>query len=195
MAAVTPEDEVRIRELLAKGDLGEAVTLTIRLLGGEVHGYLLASVKSEADAGEVLSQWAEDVFRGLAGFRWESSLRTWSYKIAYHAAARFARDPYRQRGQRFETTMASRLADEVRRSSMLRQDLREQQLAALRAALEPDERTLLILRLDRKLSWREVAEVLAGEGEAPVEEPALRKRFERIRDKLEKKARQAGLIE
>jgi RNA polymerase sigma-70 factor (ECF subfamily) len=193
MARVTPEE--RIRELLAKGDLREAGTLAIQWLGPEVHGYLIATVKSEADAAEVLSQWAEDLFRGLAGFRGDSSLRTWSYKIAYHAAARFARDPYRQRGQRFETTMASRLADEVRRSSVLRQDLREQQLAALRAALEPDERTLLILRLDRGLSWREVAEVLAGEGEAPVEEAALRQRFARIKDKLEKKARQAGLIE
>src|SRR5574341_677917 len=189
---MAPED--RIRQLLAAGDLKGAATETIQWLGPEVLGYLMATVKAEADAAEVLSQWAEDLWRGLPGFRGESSLRTWSYKIAYHAAARFARDPYRQRGQRFETTMASRIADDVRRSSMLRQDQRERQLAALRAALDPDEQTLLILRIDRRLSWREVAEVLA-EGTAPADEATLRKRFERIRDKLEKKARQAGLIE
>lgn len=187
--------EERIRQLLATGDLRGAATETIQWLGPEVLGYLMATVKSEADAAEVLSQWAEDLWRGLEGFRGESSLRTWSYKIAYHAAARFARDPYRQRAQRFETSMASRVADEVRRSSALRQDLRERQLAALRAELDPDERTLLILRLDRGLAWREVAQVLAGEGEKPAEEFTLRKRFERIREKLEKKARQAGLIE
>ena len=193
MVAMAPED--RIREVAAKGDLQGAATEALRWLGPEVLGYLTAMVKSEADAAEVFSQFAEDLWRGLPGFRWESSLRTWAYRIAYHAAARFARDPYRQRGQRFETTMASRVADDVRRSSVLRQDLREQQLAALRAGLDPDERTLLILRLDRGLSWREVAEVLGAQGEEPPDEPTLRKRFERIKDKLGKKAREAGLIE
>ncbi len=193
MPAMTSEE--RIRDLAAKGDLQAAATEALRWLGPEVLGYLTAMVKSEADAAEVFSQFAEDLWRGLAGFRWESSLRTWAYRIAYHAAARFARDPYRQRGQRFETTMASRIADDVRRSSVLRHDLREQQLAALREALEADERTLLILRVDRKLSWREVAEVLAEQGQAPADEVALRQRFHRIRDKLGKMARQAGLIE
>ena len=188
-----PEDH--IRELAAKDDLHGAATEALRWLGPEVLGYLTAMIRSEADAAEVFSQFAEDLWRGLPGFRWESSLRTWAYRIAYHAAARFARDPYRQRGQRFETTMASRIAADVRRSSMLRRDLREQQLAALRAALDPDEQTLLILRVDRKLSWREVAEVMAGQGEPPADEVVLRKRFERIRDKLGKKAREAGLIE
>ncbi len=193
MAAMTPEE--RVRDLTAKGDLQQAATEALHWLGPEVLGYLTATVRSEADAGEVFSQFAEDLWRGLSGFRWESSLRTWAYRLAYHAAARFARDPYRQRGQRFETTMASRIADDVRRSSVLRHDLREQQLAALRAELAADEQTLLILRLDRGLSWREVGEVLAEQGEAPADEAALRQRFHRIRDKLEKKARQAGLIE
>jgi hypothetical protein len=40
-----------------------------------------------------------------------------------------------------------------------------------------------------------VAEVLAAQGEAPADEAALRQRFVRIREKLGKKARQAGLIE
>ncbi|HEU4383717.1 MAG TPA: sigma-70 family RNA polymerase sigma factor [Anaeromyxobacteraceae bacterium] len=193
MARMTPED--RVHELAAQGDLQRAATEALRWLGPEVLGYLTAMVKSESDAAEVFSQFAEDLWRGFAGFRWESSLRTWVYRIAYHAAARFARDPFRQRGQRFETTMASRIADDVRRSSVLRRDLREQKLAELRATLDPDERTLLILRVDRKLSWREVAEVLVDQGGAPAEEAALRKRFERIKDKLEKKARQAGLLE
>ncbi|HYQ79962.1 MAG TPA: sigma-70 family RNA polymerase sigma factor [Anaeromyxobacteraceae bacterium] len=190
---MTPEE--RVRDLTAKGDLQQAATEALHWLGPEVLGYLTATIRSEADAAEVFSQFAEDLWRGLSGFRWESSLRTWAYRLAYHAAARFARDPYRQRGQRFETTMASRIADDVRRSSVLRHDLREQQLAALRAELAPDEQTLLILRLDRGLSWHEVAEVLAEQGEAPADEAALRQRFHRIRDKLEKKARQAGLIE
>lgn len=197
MPGMTPEE--RIRDMAGGGDLQGAATEALRWLGPEVLGYLGAMVRSEADAAEVFSQFAEDLWRGFPGFRWESSLRTWAYRIAYHAAARFARDPFRQRGQRFETTMASRIAADVRRSSVMRHDLREQQLAALRAELDAEERTLLILRLDRGLSWREVAEVLGAREDRPrgppPDEPTLRKRFERIKDKLGKKAREAGLIE
>lgn len=187
--------EAKVRELLERGDVPAARTEAIRCLAPEVLGYVRAMMRSEDDAGDVFSQFAEDLVRGLPAFRWESSLRTWAYRIAYHAAARLARDPYRRRGQRFETTMASKIAEEVRRSSVLRQDLRQEQLAALRAGLDPDERTLLILRVDRKLAWREVAEVLAEQGSPPVDEAALRQRFERIKKKLARKAREAGLIE
>ncbi len=190
---MTPEQH--IQDLAARGDLRGAAGEALRWLGPEILGYLSAVMKSEADAAEVFSQFAEDLWRGLPGFRRESSLRTWAYRLAYHAAARFARDPYRQRGRRLETSMASRIADDVRRSSALRRDRRLEQLAALRATLDQDERTLLILRLDRRLSWREVAEVLASQGEAPADEAALRKRFERIRDKLGARARRAGLID
>jgi RNA polymerase sigma-70 factor (ECF subfamily) len=189
------EAEERIQELVARGDLRGAAGEALRWLGPEVLGYLSAVVKSEADAAEVFSQFAEDLWRGLPGFRQESSLRTWAYRLAYHAAARFARDPYRRRGRRLETTMASHIADDVRRSSALSRERRLDQLAALRATLDQEERTLLILRLDRRLSWREVGQVLASEGGPPADDAALRKRFERIRDKLHEKARRAGMLE
>jgi len=50
------------------------------------------------------------------------------------------------------------------------------------------------MRLDRNLAWREVAMVLAAEGE-PVDEVALRKRFERLKTKLTELAREEGLLE
>ena len=52
-----------------------------------------------------------------------------------------------------------------------------------------------MLRVDRGLSWGEVALVLADEQGEPVEESALRKRFERLKDKLAERARQEGLLE
>ncbi len=65
----------------------------------------------------------------------------------------------------------------------------------LRAQLEPDEQMLLTLRLDRELDWREIAVVL--EDEPPADDAAvtraaaaLRKRFERIKEKLRKLASQ-----
>jgi len=58
----------------------------------------------------------------------------------------------------------------------------------LREELSPEEQTLLVLRIDRGLDWREVAEVV------DAEEAAVRKRFERLRDKLRKLAKDRGLL-
>jgi rhodanese-related sulfurtransferase len=64
-------------------------------------------------------------------------------------------------------------------------------LAAIRAALTPEEQTLLVLRLEREFSWREVAEVLAEDGRPPPE-AELRERFERIKEKLGRMAERKG---
>jgi RNA polymerase sigma-70 factor (ECF subfamily) len=53
----------------------------------------------------------------------------------------------------------------------------------LRASLDPYEQTLLILRVDRGLSWDEVTCVLSSP-EDPVNKDALKKRFERVKARL-----------
>jgi RNA polymerase sigma-70 factor (ECF subfamily) len=53
---------------------------------------------------------------------------------------------------------------------------------------------MIILRFDRGLSWTEVAQVLAAGG-APVDEAALRKRFERLKKRLRELAIAEGLLD
>ncbi len=188
--------EARCLDALDRGDHAGAATLVIREYGPQLLGYLCSVLRSEADAGEVFSMFSEDLWRGLPGFRRECPLRVWCYRLAWHAAARFLRDPYRGRGRRLETTELSRLVDEIRSSIFLGRDqARQATLDRLREGLSPDERTLLVLRVDRGLAWGEVALVLGEEGAVPVEESALRKRFERLKEKLAERARQEGLLE
>lgn len=183
-------------EALDRGDHAGAATAVVRQYGPQLLGYLCSVLRSEADAGEVFSMFSEDLWRGLPGFRRECPLRVWCYRLAWHAAARFLRDPYRGRGRRLETNELSRLVHEVRSSVFLGRDqARQATLDRLRAGLTPDERTLLVLRLDRGLAWAEVALVLAEEQGQPVDEAALRKRFERLKDKLAQRAREEGLLE
>jgi RNA polymerase sigma-70 factor (ECF subfamily) len=190
------ELEARCLEALDRGDPAGAATLVVRELGPQLLGYLCSVLRSEADAGEVFSMFSEDLWRGLPGFRRECPLRVWCYRLAWHAAARFLRDPYRGRGRRLETTELARLVGEVRSSVFLGRDqARQATLDRLREGLGPEERTLLVLRVDRGLSWSEVALVLGDERGAPVEEAALRKRFERLKEKLAERARQEGLLE
>ena len=190
------ELEARCLEALDRGDPAGAATLVVRELGPQLLGYLCSVLRSEADAGEVFSMFSEDLWRGLPGFRRECPVRVWCYRLAWHAAARFLRDPYRGRGRRLETTELSRIVEEVRSSVFLGRDqARQATLDRLREGLTPDERTLLVLRVDRGLSWGEVALVLGDERGAPVEEAALRKRFERLKEKLAERARLEGLLE
>ncbi len=187
---MTSEQAIAAR--LDQGNLRAAATEVMKAYGPQVLGYLMAVLRSDDDAREVFSQFAEDLWRGLAHFRRECSFRAWAFKLAWHAASRFYRDPYRQRGCRLMTTDASRLAASVSQSSY-RPGGRSERMTKLRQALDPEEQTLLILRLDKEMPWEEVAQVMSGRGQ-PVAPAALRKRFERLKDKLALLAREQGLI-
>ena len=86
------------------------------------------------------------------------------------------------------------MVQEVRSSSaaFLKEDARDK-LEKLRRTLSPEDQTLLILRVNRELSWKEVAQVLST-AEVPVDEPALRKRFERVKTRLRKLAEEQGVL-
>jgi RNA polymerase sigma-70 factor (ECF subfamily) len=74
-------------------------------------------------------------------------------------------------------------------------------LQAIRDQLPEEDRALLILRVDRKLEWNELAHVLAeGAGSETLDAVAvareaarLRKRFQLVKDRLREMARRAGL--
>ena len=178
---------LQARAALRRAPRPSSATTARRILG-----YLTSVLRNDGDAADVFSQFTEDLWRGLPGFRGECPVRVWAYRLAWHAAARHLRDPFRQRGRALETTELSRIAEEVRSSVLLgRREARRQGIDKLREQLAPDEQTLLVLRLDRELSWREVATVLADDGEA-VDEAALRKRFERLKGKLARARARGG---
>jgi RNA polymerase sigma-70 factor (ECF subfamily) len=71
----------------------------------------------------------------------------------------------------------------------------------LREQLPEDDQTLLVLRVDRGLSWLELAEVMLGD-DAPAsdeqlktEAARLRQRFQAAKHRLRKLVEEAGLLE
>jgi RNA polymerase sigma-70 factor (ECF subfamily) len=187
--------DARVSEPLAAGDQRAAATAALEIYGPPIHGYLIAVLRSQSAADEAFALFAEDVWRGLPGFRGASSFRTWVYKVAWHAAMRHLRDPFARRGRRLRTSEASAIADRV--SAAASRDARKEladRLSRLREALTPDERALLVLKVDRELKWREIAEVLSTP-KKPVDEAVLRKRFERLTEKLRRLAVEHGLRE
>lgn len=186
--------EEQIRATLAQGDHRAAATETLRAYGPKILGYLQAVLRDEADAADAFSIFAEHLWRGLPTWRGQSSLKTWAFKLAWNAALNLKDEAWRRRGRRFKTGEASRLADEIRTRTGVRVERQRRALDGLRAELTEEEQTLLVLRIDQQLAWEEIAEVMADE-KAPVDAAALRKRFERLKEKLSRLAKERGLVE
>jgi RNA polymerase sigma-70 factor (ECF subfamily) len=69
-----------------------------------------------------------------------------------------------------------------------------QALEKLRQSLSTEEQSLLVLRIDQGLPWNEIAEVLVLDGKQ-VEPATLMKRFERLKERLARLAREQGLVD
>ncbi len=186
--------EARVFAPLDAGDARDAASVAIQAHGPAVFRYLSRLLEPD-DALDVFQQWAEDLWRGLPAFRRECRLRTWAFKLAYHALSRFHREPYQARRERLPSTAASRLAASVAASSAMANDARRRALRELEARLTSEDRVLLHLRHEKELSWDEIAEILSAGDGATVTAQTLRKRYERIKERLRQLAKDAGLLD
>jgi len=195
---VSEEAERAIREAHERGDMDAAVRSALAHYQTEVYSFLYARLGSESDAHEVLAQASEDLWRGIEGFEWRCSFRTWLYTLARHAAVRFERTPANQRARRQSLSRVSDapVRERSRTRPYLRTDVKDR-FAALRSTLDPDEQSLLVLRVDRGMSWEDVARVLHDSGDADLRRHAanLRQRFRQLVLRLRERARDEGLLE
>jgi RNA polymerase sigma-70 factor, ECF subfamily len=191
--------EERIAHLREKGDLHAAATIAIQTFGPEVLGFLLTTLRNEGDASEVFSQACEDLWRSLGRFDGRCSMRAWLYKLARTASSRFRRAPHRRPGRLVRLSDVAEPIERVRSETLqhLRTSVKDR-FAMIRDSLEEDDRALLVLRVDRKLSWREIARTFALDDESEESlrrlEGRLRQRLQRVKEEIRTRAREAGLL-
>lgn len=189
------ELDEQVRSLLAAGDTAQATTLVLRALGPEVFGFL-AGVLDDDDADEVFSALSVRLWRSLDGFQGRCTVRTWIYVLAHHELGRFRKGVRRHVDGRVPI---SELQDvlavaRITTRSTLATDKRVK-LATLRDELPVEDRTLLILRVDRGLAWDDIALAFADDPEAFTDEDKrresarLRKRFQLVKQRLVTRAR------
>jgi len=205
MGAEEPTDlEREIRTLHDAGDLAGAVTLGIQRYGPDLFGFLMAFHRDETSASEAFSEVTERIWKGLPGFEWRSSFRTWAYSVTRRVAVSYQRET-RRRARRYEAlpegSELSAIAEAVRSATLshLKTETRTRAIE-LRESLQRTDQELLVLRIDKGLSWIELAQVL-NESETQLEGAALRreaarlrKRFQLARQKLLELARREGLV-
>jgi RNA polymerase sigma-70 factor (ECF subfamily) len=195
------KQEQEVRELCQQGDTGRAVERTLQIYGMEIMRLMASVLHNPELAKDAFSIFCESLLKGLPAFRWESSLRTWSYRLARNACYQLAHAP----SARETPVSSSGIPEEPQHH---RSDTRpwqrtsvKERFRALRESLEPEERMLLLLRVDQRLAWNEVERVMWDSDEAPTsaelsrKATALRQQFQRIKVHLREMALEQGLIE
>lgn len=186
--------EDRIRSLLAAGEIEGAITAALRELGPEILGFL-SGVLGDDDGDEVFSAFSERLWHSLERFQWRCTLRTWAYMLARREIGRFRRGARRHVEGRVPISELKEVLEAVRktRSTLA---ARRSTLTRLRDELPVEDRTLLILRVDRNFSFEDIAVAFADEPEAlgdddiKREAARLRKRFQLIKQRLMARVRQ-----
>lgn len=193
------EVKKQIDHLLQEGDLRAAAVLSVEAYGPELLGFLVTFLHDQNDANEVFSQACEDLWSGLAGFDGRSSLRTWFYVLAHHAASRFRRSPHRDPRRRVPLSQMAEIAEQVRSRTLphLRTDVKDR-FASIRDALGEDDRALLVLRVDRDMSWNDIARIFSADDDSDETltrvAAKMRKRFQLVKEEIRRRAREAGLL-
>lgn len=171
------------------GDRARATEAALRELGPEIYGWLVTRLATEVDAADAFALFSEDLWHSLARHAGRCSLRTWCYMLARHAAARVVEARAHRRAVPLSQVAVSQVVAEVREatSGFLRSEVKAR-VRLLRERLEPDDQLLLVLRVDKDLGWRDIALVMLGEGADDTAvaraAAALRKRFERVKQRL-----------
>ena len=184
--------EKRIREHADAGRYETAATVALEGYGAEVLGFLHAVVSPASEAEEAFSALSERLWKGLPKFQWRCTFRTWMYTIARNVVSTHALVRGRERARVVPLSKASavaRMAERIKSSTATHLKAESKaRLEQVRKALDPDERTLLVLRLDREMRWREIATVLGGEDLSAEEitraAAKLRQRFNRLKAKV-----------
>jgi RNA polymerase sigma-70 factor, ECF subfamily len=179
----------RVLDALAQGRVDDATTDVIKTYGPEVYTLLVSVHKRREDADDVFSMFCEKLWKGLRGFQGRASVRTWVYTIAWSASSTFHTHKATRREDPITDAVLAELVARVRTETLSRMRAPESRLRTLRQSLPLEDQTLLVLRVERELSFRELAIVMnadAALAEHALEREAarLRKRYQLVKTRL-----------
>jgi len=174
---MTEIDQQTIQKAV-EGDLG-AFEHIYRSTSGFVYGLALRLLRDPQDAAEVTQDVFMKVYRKLKDFRFQSSLKTWLYRIAVNTALNARRRSGLRRSREVgmdDDILALQAAPMTSLPSV--GALKRQRLEFILSRLTPDHKTVLLLRETEGLSYQEIADILK------VNLNTVRTRLKRARQQL-----------
>lgn len=197
------EREHTIRAAFDAGQMQDAASAVLSVYGDEILSFVHSRLRDRVDSEEAFAMFAEDLWNGLPSFGWRSSVRTWAYTLARNATIRYASSSKRQAARNLRLSCPDAVAAMVERvrntTECYKRTAVKDRFRALREQLDLEDQTLLILRVDRNMSWRELAQTLSGDVELEEvaierESARLRKAFERVKRELKRLSESEGLL-
>ena len=91
-----PDKESAIRLHCAEGNYDLALAAAWKEYRTEMLHLLGGALRDEDAAQDVFSAFSEELWKSLPGFRWESSFRTWGYRLLRAACFRYMHSPKRR---------------------------------------------------------------------------------------------------
>jgi RNA polymerase sigma-70 factor (ECF subfamily) len=169
---IRPEETALVAQLKAGSE--EAFAWLISTYHQPIYSLLARTIPSSTDAADLTQEVFVKIFRGIAGFHGEASLRTWIYRIALHEASNQRR--WWSRHRRQEVTIEAETGDSSEGEPLCIKDtlidgqespfdnaahseIRSRVEAELREVPEPF-RTVVVLRDIEGFAYEEVAEIL-----------------------------------
>jgi RNA polymerase sigma-70 factor (ECF subfamily) len=193
-----------VRRAWRAGDANAAITAALEAYGPEILGWLVGILRDADDASDVFSAFCERLWSTFASFHWRCSLRTWTYTIARRVAIDHQRAESRRARHMVPLSASPEVADVAERVRTTTlpglKTANRQAISLLRDQLPPQDRMLLILRIDRDLSWDDLARVFLDRTDPSAadlkrEAARLRKRFQLVKQRLVQLGKTAGLVQ
>jgi RNA polymerase sigma-70 factor (ECF subfamily) len=170
-------------ESAATGDI-EAFEQIYKAASGFVYNSVVRILLNEEDAREVTQEVFIKVYRSLGGFKYESSFKTWIYRISVNAALN-----YKKKMSLDAHKMTEYAVSKVTESEPGIGGNNEGVVIEMLSVLTPEQRACVVLREIQGLSYKEIADVLN------IDVNAVRSRLKRAREKLVEKLKVPSGVE
>ena len=144
-----------------------------------VYNVALRVVNNTEDAREVTQEVFLIIYNKLKSFRFESSFKTWVYRITANYAINFAKKASRTKTVAFDEAWGEGVSptpSEVQ--AHMDQDYQSRLVEHLLGEISPDQRACVVLRNIEGLSYQEIAQALK------ININTVRSRLKRAREKL-----------
>lgn len=144
----------------SKGDI-EAFEEIYKEFSGLVFNVSLRITNNYEDAMEVSQEVFVSVYRKLSGFRFESSFKTWIYRITVNMAVNHAKKESRQREKILEFQKEPSVNNRAsNQEENINKEHREKLLNTMLEELTPEQRGYIVLKHIEGLSCREISDTL-----------------------------------
>ncbi|MBU3912092.1 MAG: RNA polymerase sigma factor [Candidatus Omnitrophica bacterium] len=169
------------RDLLtqaSKGDM-QAFEEIYRLASGFVYSVALRITANADEAKEVTQDVFIKVYKKLWRFRFQSSFKTWVYRVTTNTALNTLKKISKEIGRRADYDVALKVKDDrAATTQAVERDDNKRLLSSLLGMLNPDQRACIILREIEGLDYREISKALG------VNINTVRSRLKRAREAL-----------